>query len=399
MIKKVLLPFLVFYLFFLALVGCKKDKEQIQEEEPNNITLLNDIESRLIINEDTLILLDTVDIGYLKKPSDYKLKYRGTIIPPKVDGQRLRASHINISGNGNFAYVAYNLEGEPYLGAIDVINISNIKKPKIVYTLKHDNMDVNSLYYDNASGNLYMVGATSDETLSTPAVLDVLPYKNHKLDKDVSPIRIDLLSYAGTDVKVEGGKIYVTSGTSGGLSVYDKKDYSLLNSESLDDARSIDYNGSSVAVMQGTTGRIKIYSKTSNQLLSSFAIGGATIPESKSHIWLEDDYIYMAAGDGGVNIVDINTGEVKKNIPIPDLNDIDPSDAVANSVALHDGYIIIGNGGAGVYVIKNSNTYNSMKVMGKIKLKETESINYIAAKDDILLLARGSGGLQIFEAD
>lgn len=246
------------------------------------------------------------------------LMLRAEIDPPALDGLEMRATHVQVDGDR--AYVTYNREGETFLGGVEVFDVSNASAPVLLSQALFTDTDVSAVYV--YGDKLYLAEATSDESYTTPAILEVLELDGDGLLTTTSE-RVDLPSYVATGVRVaaqgESATVYVTSGTGGpvpgGLSIYDASTLGQIEMVELDDARDVDVEGDAVVVMQGTPGRLNVFDAATNTLQNSFTPGGANIAESKSTIDVVVDRIYMAAGDEGTKVVSLSSGEILHEIP------------------------------------------------------------------------------------
>jgi len=86
------------------------------------------------------IPIDTAGVGYPSAPAPlasasvgrsstasqaggFNLSLKAAVAPPSIGGQALQATSVSIVGN--LAVVSYNMVGNPYLGGVDVIDITN----------------------------------------------------------------------------------------------------------------------------------------------------------------------------------------------------------------------------------------------------------------------------------
>ncbi len=223
---------------------------------------------------------------------NYAFVLRAEVAPPVYRQHTLRASHVNISGNR--AFVAYNTEGELYLGGLDVFDISQIQAPALLAQVIVDGADFSAVTYHN--NKIYLAGAQvlqEDDTLKSPAIVEILAIENDQIVGE--PVKLDVAGFTATDVKVHNDKLYVTSGTNGGLSIYDLTTLALLEYKPMDDARSLAFDQDEFVVMQGMPARVSTYSHSSHAQLQSYTPGGANIAESKSIVDIKDQLIYVPA--------------------------------------------------------------------------------------------------------
>jgi len=320
------------------------------------------------------------------------------VTPPIVEGQMIQATSVAIKGN--YAYISYNMRGESYLGAIEVIDIKNPDSPKLVSQAIFLDSDVHSLTYDG--GRVYTAGATNDPAFEYPAVLERIQIKNGKLILEDNE-RVAMTSFAGTSVVASGNKLYATSGNNGGLLMFTEQGLEFQQQVDLDDARWVDIEGSKVVVAQGTPGRISVIDKDSLELLNTFSFDGADIPESKTTVEVLGGKAFIAAGTGGVQVLSINTGQVVGTVPLPIIPGLDPSVVVTNAVSGDGKLLFISNGEAGVYLARapenftktGSEDLQELELVGKLQFGGLESVNHVAYEKNMLFVASGLGGLKI----
>lgn len=378
--------------FSLFAVSCKKYKQ-----DKKRITVTNgDADNRLTVLDEEVEIADEDSSGsraILKKP---KFTRKGRLKPPTAaesSSIKLKASHVYI--HGDYAYVSYNVEGEEFEGGVDIIDISDITSPSLVSSITFDDTDVSALYYDDASGNLYIAAATEDEGYDTPAMLEELEIESNAFsgatrNKDVG-------SYVATDVKVIDDKVFVTTGDNGGLEVRNTSNLNVSDEFALTDARAIAFNSTKIAVLLGQPATLKIYNRSTLALENTYVVGGATIAESKSNLYMDDTYAIVAAGDGGTRVVRLSDGNVMVTEEVPTVSGQDASDLVTNSVAFEDDYLYMANGEGGVYLAELSSDKSEITALGNMSYKNKKSANYVYVSDGVIFIARGEDGFEIYK--
>jgi len=395
-------------LLVIIVSGCKKDH--------GNSNLITK-KGNMIINEDKEDLNHRVNVTnqIMEVQSIYSaLKSEG--IPPKVDltknyvfklvaevdppvyeGNTIQATHVKIIDH--FAFVTYNTRGDKYLGGLDVFDVTNIKNPKIIWNVFFNDADISAVdYYNN---KIYIVGAWNIDAdasahLKTPAMLEVLSLKpDRTIDTTKTIIIKDLSSYVGTDVRVTDKAIYTTSGSNGCLKIFDHS-YKLIDSVKLDNARAVDNNGNKFYVLQGQSGCIRTYNISDNSSSGVYNTGYANQAEAKSELAVSEKYIFAALNEGGVQMLNLD-GTLKQKVPKPETPGGELDDNyVSNSVSLHGDLVLIANGEAGLYVGGLIETRNdSLAMLGRIKFSDKASSNFVDAKDSVIFVATGLGGLKI----
>ena len=101
--------------------------------------------------------------------------------PTYQSNSDLTASHVDIEGD--FAYVSYNTVGEDYLGALEIINISDPTNPRVTSRVFFLNADINALKYD--AGFVYAAGGVDAEqsaTATSNSLLAKIPVSGDRFD-------------------------------------------------------------------------------------------------------------------------------------------------------------------------------------------------------------------------
>ena len=102
------------------------------------------------------------------------------VSPPTANGQLLQTSSVVIKGKT--AYVSYNMRGETYLGAIDVIDIKDVDRPRLVSQAIFLDSDIHSVSFEK--GKLYAAQTTSNPEFPGPARFEQFTTKGNNLVLD-----------------------------------------------------------------------------------------------------------------------------------------------------------------------------------------------------------------------
>jgi hypothetical protein len=401
-------------LYSVALYNCQEE-ETVPGDQPRDYTKINnllvnnnpsELSSRITYKDRLIPIRDTEQQEMLKSDEDkgypevnitknYAFKLKAEVAPPEHEGGTLQATHVTI--RNDYAFVTYNTKGSEWLGGIEIFDVSDRKNPTIVSSAVMPNADVNAVDY--ANGKLYVVGATGNYEemgFGSPAFMEAITVNEDMGIAEVDTI-LDLSSYTGTDIRVAGEKIYATSGSEGGLSVFNTN-YTQTGKEKLDHARAVDINSDKLYVLQGQEGRINTFNLEDVTYDATYNVGGANTPESKSEIAVSDEYIFAALNEGGMVMLNPD-GTVKQTIPKPET----PADGidenhVTNSVSLNNDLVLIGNGASGVHVGGIvAEKSDSLWMMGSMQFDGPESTNFVESKDSVIFVATGKGGLKIID--
>jgi hypothetical protein len=393
-----------------TLNNCQKDPLPIDHPEDDfietgNLLVNNNsaqLAARITYRDEIVPIVDTETSSSLKSievfpeidlTKNYAFKLMAEVDPPVYGDNTLQATHVTIKDD--YAFVTYNTRGPKWQGGIEVFDVSDLKNPEIISSAILVNTDVSAVDY--ADGKIYVVGATGDfeeKGFVSPAFMEVISLDETMAFEKVDTI-IDISSYAGTDIKVTAGHIFATSGSAGGLTIFDAG-YAKTGTEEIYDARSVDANSDHLYVLQGQEGRVNVFGLSDAAYTGTYDVGGATIPESKSEIAVTDEYIFAALNEGGLSMLNLD-GSMKQSLPKP----ATPSGAldenhVTNSVSLNGDLVLIGNGESGIYVgglIAEKN--DSLWMLGAMNFGESQSANFVESKDSVIFVASGLGGLKI----
>src|SRR5256712_123056 len=363
------------------------------------------------------IPIDSVGVGYPSAPAPFasasisrssaasqaafNLHLKAEVAPPSLGGQMLQATSVSIVGN--LAVVSYNMAGNPYLGGVDVIDISNKNHPVLTSEALFQNTDVSAV---TTSGiNVYLAEATGDTGFASPAVFEVVTLVGNQLVLTGNK-RTGLSSFTATNV-ASGTRLYATSGDAGSLFMLDPTLFTVTSSIPLHDARWVAVGGGKVAVVQGTPGTLAVFNESNMSSVGNFPFAGADVAQSKSQAELVGGKAFIAAGDSGVQVVSASTGLKVGAVPRPnpDSLGLSPSVVVTNAVAIDQDLMFISNGEAGVYLAQGSQVFSStgsetqqtITMQGKLRFGNLQSVNHVALQSGILMIAAGLGGLKIVQ--
>ncbi len=325
--------------------------------------------------------------------SDLSLRLLATISPPVIEGTHLGAT--DVYSIGDRAVVTYNTPGADYFGALQIVDIHNPLRPRLISESVFVTTDLSASWLEGST--LYLAGARD---VTTTGFDDPAEIFAADLDSSLIPLGFSdpapLPSFVGTDLAVHNGSLYATTGDAGGLVKLNTSSLAMENFLDLEDARSLVYDDDRLYVFQGTPGRLTAVDPDTFAS-ETFSVGGATIPESKSTIEADEHLLFIGAGDGGALIVSPEDGSVLATIANPNDPALDDSLEVANAVTVNDHLVFVSNGQAGIRLVswEERNDDIQTQVLGTLNLGENISANDIAYRDDYLMVAAGTAGLKI----
>jgi hypothetical protein len=392
----------------LIVTGCKKYNSQNIKNSSEKIVFknmlinnnLNSLNERISLTDNTPAYIfgdtskKTVKSSKEAIPSSITIQLIGSLLPPEYNGEVLQASHVRIVDH--FAYVSYNTQGPRYLGGVDIVDISSPNEPELVSSVIFINEETNKgndvssvdvKFSPSSKSILWITGA--DETRES-AFAERFELNSSNQFESGQSLNFSLKGYVGTDIRFYNDKVYVTSGTGGGLTILDNqmKEVSFMN---IENARSVDVNKDIEIALGGSPGHLY------NPGIWDKEIGGSTDPEAKSILRLYNKFALVALGEEGLKCYDVSSDMPSTVISalqrpaVPEGESL--GDYVTNGVSVSDnGWVYIANGAGGLDIAK-IDTDGKLTWMGNINLEA--SVNFVEANTNYVFVARGVLGLKI----
>ena len=355
----------------------------------NNVKLFGDFEELENVSyPDSPISISTANIGTASVDEDeIEFKLVASIKSPSLAGEVLQATSVDI--NGRKAVISYNMAGSKYLGAIDYIDLSNPKKPR-VFRRTTNGADIHEIDI-NGSKIYAAIGFEDKEYPFTAAFLDI--DLNKFLDSKLKVLEAKeyaLKGHVGTSVSTDRKYIFATSGREGGFSLITRNNHNNKKFVALEDARWVDSNGRLVAVVQGTPARLTLIDPNSLEQ-KTFELKGLEAKDAKASLEISGKRVYIATGKAGIQVFDLNKTEVEAQLDFSN----DDFEYVANAVTVDRGLIFSSGGSAGIVVAKQDGS--DINVLGQLQLDDHQSVNHAKYKDGYLIVASGLGGVKIIK--
>ncbi|MDR7128841.1 hypothetical protein J2X69_001173 [Algoriphagus sp. 4150] len=321
--------------------------------------------------------------------SDLPLILVSQVDAPQINGKTLKATHVDI--DGNYAYVSYNTEGDTYLGAVDIFDISSPYSPKITEQAIFTDTDISSLEYKN--GKLYLAAAVNiDENsdVTSPANLITVSVSGGRFTSGF--VYTSLPGFVATDVANTNSGTAVTSGNDGVIGIFDASQ-TPGNSIQMDDLRAVAFGSDKLAVLSGSTG-IHILDPNSLSEVISIALA-ADVAGAKRTLDIDNGILYVSEGANGAGIYKMTDGSFVSRLAIPIRpTDVEEGDIVTNAVSVDDNLLFMANGAAGISISDVSNLA-AIKQFGILDLDG--SSNFVRNEEEFVFVATGRGGLQILK--
>ena len=386
-----LFPFLAMSLFTFC--DSNDDTTNDNQAKENNVEINNDVTSlnkRLDYTNSGVITITNVStsksLTSSQSGTDLPLVQIAEVNPPTDNnGRTLQANHVAV--NGNYAYVAYTMSGDVYSGAIDVIDVSDPYKPKLITSALIANTDITSLTYSN--GNLIIAGATDidkDQTLTSPSIVINMQLSSGLLTDKYTIIKLE--GKVTTDVTANSLSYFAVTGDAGSLYKINSSSKAISGKADLADLRTVAVSGDKIVTLSGTKG-VNIYNESTLALQKSFTTT-TDVSGAKRTMDFDGTKLLVSEGYNGLGVYDINSGSKLQTIGITTAGE----DNVTNAVSVNDGYAFVANGAAGLNVYKSGSQLNLVGTLGI-----TGSSNYVKSSGDFIYVASGKGGLKIIKME
>ncbi|HPP86794.1 MAG TPA: hypothetical protein PLM75_02900 [bacterium] len=409
-----------FLLIFLSLIfnGCGNNNDltnRVYSGALLSSQIINDeylLQQYITYRNDEILVSDTAQtinpaplyaskIKYSAKKIDgVTLTLVADIAAPVHNGVTLQAT--NICEKANYVFVSYNTAGDSFIGAIQDIQLTNARSPRLISQVIYHNSDVSAITL-NGSREVILAMATdidANTQFTRPALMGAISlnaqfaFANNKVFKE-------MLGYAAVSVEVWDNKIFVLSGDNAGLNVFDADSYDSIAYIPIPDARDIAFYNNFIYVYSGAPGTLYKINPSNYTITNTYFLGGSNKTQEKSSIVISGKYAFIAANDSGVQIVNLDNGSLVYTINNPTVAGLSADSVVANSVTVNGSYIFVANGEAGVRVFKNTtgniSVANSLNIQseGFLILGLKQSANEIYCYNDYLVVASGIGGIKI----
>lgn len=334
---------------------------------------------------------------------DFDIAYVGHALPIEMLGLTVQADDLIVRGNQ--AFIAYNYAGDKFLGAIQILDISDPARPVITKEIKFTDLDVNCLWLD---GDRLLFGGGANP--------DVRPFKAFvgAIDlHDITPGKIlgslkGLHSYAATSIAGSGDRLYVSVGAKdGGIEVLDKQ-LASVQFMPADDVRDLAAYRSGIVALAGTTDTTRakpammvIDGKADRSVPLDADLGRytkATIEVLDGHLGL------LALSHSGLMALDLDkpgAGAFQLGNPT------DSELFLTNSASSDQGLVFVANGEYGFRCLKlkgsDPASGDFATLLGHHELNGAAygnshySANQIAFQGNHLFVASGLGGVNIYQ--
>lgn len=320
------------------------------------------------------------------------------VSPNQVNGHILSAT--GVAYLDDLVYVTYHVRGDVYGGEILTFDVSSPSQPQLISSLVDEFADYNDIMMGQFSSNVWVAGArdiyNSGYENTDGAIATKIGLNNDKTPKNVASWEIPLLSYSASSITrvqppagASNGRIFITSGSKGGLEVVRGNDENeIFHSRQTDNAKHFDYyneQGVFLRGIDGSSSAIDVYALDDSFAFSTYNIPYDVTYLGKNGIDVTDGFAFLAMGDDGLIKVSTTDGTIAATYNSNGNGD-------ANAVMVDGDYVYLANGSDGLIILRTSD------LSFVANYKYDGSCNYVDIKGDLLFLANGStGGLIILE--
>ena len=310
-----------------------------------------------------------------------------TIKSPVAEGLTLQATDVHWVGD--LVYASYNVRGEEFLGAIQIVDATDRTNPVVLAEAIYPRTDISRIVVSGdtilAAGADELEGATFERFSLNGTQLDFLGHER-------------LGSFASTYVSLDDYYAYVSYGdTFGGVSVFDLSESEPLLVKEIEsvDARWVsEIDDTDMIAVSGSPGRLERYDEATHPddtELASIAISGANIG-APTWATRSSDLLFLSSDESGMLVYDLRDLSLLSTLP---------TDGNANGIALTADRRIafLANGQEGL-VVADILDPTAPVVLARLDVDgDSGSANSVAVNADHIALADGLGGVKIIHYD
>lgn len=347
--------------------------------------------------------------------AEYQWQHIADVSPLVVDDVDLSATSIELTEN--HALVTYHKRGNLHKGALEIINISNPELPYSLGFISFPYADINAVEMDKYEANIIWVAGSSQKIGSALYRIEVdndfqvLSFQRINLSKMMS----SGISASANGIYVSEDYVFVSSGKSiGGIVKVDKDTLESVYVEEFTGAKGIAGN-----TINGTSYYASLQVNANNELIvkrvdTDALVLSITLGEATSHQTVDLPHdgkydlqfspinpseLYITNGSEGAKSINIITGQTIKSAH----QDMLPK-GNTNAVFVDDHFIYLANGEDGVIIAELETAENTGLIQPifhwDLPVKPA-SVNFVTAQDGYVYIAKGLGGFHIlkYESD
>jgi hypothetical protein len=316
----------------------------------------------------------------------------------------IQATNLRVADN--ITYVTYNSAGTQAGGAVEAIDISDIRNPRSIGLLQYADTEFADLAL--VGNTAYLVGQISNAQ-HQGAVLKIVDISNPKKMQDLGNVYMN--GYAATSIHVRNDEAIVSVGDNLGVEIFslnDNKSQPVLKREIplLNSLYAVSYRDSYLALGGNSQTTLFAYGDSSATPTASLNIS-SKVSASPARFQLADKYGFVNDQSSGLSIVDLskldkNVVSLASHLAVPGTgNGLD---------VYHDqelDVVFLAQGEDGLYIVDTQDKTAPIN-LGNLDFHYTgESTNQVKAigkyecgpfaLHHYLLVANGTGGFRTFE--
>lgn len=397
------------------------------EQQPTLAAVFRD--QPLILREDTTAPKSAA--RRLAAPSlSFTFRWLSTLPSDTVGGHVVQACDLSVEGSR--AYVAYNDSGDPFNGAIAVVQLQGNGNAAVEKVVTFSGMDVNAVYADARSGRVYFGGQADPDRFGFRAFAGW--FKNTQLSAEaVAASIVALPSYATTSIQRFGDEIRIATGAADGKLVRLSEELAIIGTLDAPDLRSLsavnthgnrDVFLSLTGGADGGTGGIRLESNSTTSLpLPDFRAPyarAAVIAFRGAQHWDDDEDAFAGAAlsDQGLKLWRMKDGSLDSlwSLANPSSNPMHTTNSLSQSsnASRSENLLFVANGEYGLRVVVVGGTQISKdkrdksapfaRVAGVFPVPQIvgqprASFNQVIFRDPYVLAATGRSGVQVYRMD
>lgn len=320
--------------------------------------------------------------------------------PVRSGDRTLSATHVSL--NNYHAYVSYHYN-EPnnsiisqnlYEGQVEILDVSDPTTPIIKAAASTNVADFNTMCIDYASNDVNQtlwIGATDYKIGGAVYELNLT---NNELDASSVLVRHKTQDgHSVNGVTRAADYLYASAGrSSGGSYMFDASTMELLHQNAYENAKYVSATGTNsddkiVVLTSGDNAQLLVYTVDENmELLNTIDLGSIQPETGKSGIYVKDNLCWVSMGYAGLKAFDITTGDLIHTLTIQ-------GPAVTNGVSMDDDFIYVANGSGGMYICEAIEGQQELDVLEVYNYGA--SANYINVENNLIFIANGREGLKI----
>lgn len=305
----------------------------------------------------------------------------GMVASPVRDGITLQAT--DVVWVDDTVYASYNVAGDTFLGALQVIDVSQPERPKVVAEATYPAAEIARI---QVSGSRILAAAAD---ASYGGTLESFTYQKRSLSYDGYAV---VGSHAATFLDRDGYRVLVSSGDrNGAVTRFDLASGSaqLVASIPLEDARWVGaLEDQGILAVSGSPGSIVRYLPNTVGGYDESAVAIAEMSQgAPSWAGRKHDLLYMATNAEGLAVYDLRTLQEVGRLRTP-------GSANGLAIGIDEKVAFVADGEAGIRVIDIVDPTNPLE-LASLDVEDSGSANAIALHAEHLALADGRGGVKL----